>query len=51
VYAKLFSRGAQADAYGAAQILDRGAQAAARDADGCASQLFDRCTQAAARGT
>ena len=39
-----------ADALGAAQVLDRGAQAFARGAARCASQELDRFTQAVARG-
>jgi hypothetical protein len=38
---QVLNRGAQTDARGAAQILDRGAKAA-----GCASQVLDRGAQA-----
>jgi hypothetical protein len=42
--------GAQNDARGAAEILERGAQAAARGDARCASQVLGRCAQADARG-
>jgi hypothetical protein len=42
------NRGAQADARGATQVLDRGGQAAARGS--CLSELIERGAEAAARG-
>jgi hypothetical protein len=47
----VFDRDAQANARGAAQVLVRVAQAAARCAARCASQVLDRSTQAISRGT
>ena len=47
-WGKVLNRGAQADAFGATQVLGRGGQAAARG--NCLSQVLDRVAQAAARG-
>ena len=43
-------RDAQTDARGATQVLDRGAEAVARDTVPCASQVLDRGAEAVARG-
>jgi hypothetical protein len=42
-----FNRGAQADAHGARQVLDRGGQAVSRGS--CLSKLLDRGSEAVAR--
>ena len=42
------NRGAQADARGATQVVDRGGQAVARGS--CLSQVLDRGAEAVARG-
>jgi hypothetical protein len=47
---QVLGRGAQADAFGSAQVLDLYAQVAARGAARCASQLLERCAKAASRG-
>jgi alkyl sulfatase BDS1-like metallo-beta-lactamase superfamily hydrolase len=47
---QVLDRGAQTDFNGAAQVLDRSAQAVARGAARCASQVLDRGVQADARG-
>jgi hypothetical protein len=47
---QVLRRGAQADAHGAAKVLDRCVQAVARGAARCASQVLDCGAQAAARG-
>jgi hypothetical protein len=47
----VLDRDAQTKSRGAAQVLVRGAQAAARCAARCASQVLDRSTQAISRGT
>jgi hypothetical protein len=45
-----FNLGAQADARGATQVLDRGGQAVARGAVPCASKVLGRGAEAVARG-
>jgi len=45
---QVLDRGAQADARGAARVLDCGAQAVASGAARCTSQVFDRGAQAVA---
>ena len=47
---QVLDRVVQTNARGAAQVLDRGAQAVARGNARCASQVLDRGAQAKARG-
>ena len=47
-WGKVLNRGAQADAFGATQVLGRGGQVVSRDR--CLSQVLGRSAQAVARG-
>jgi hypothetical protein len=47
---RVINRGAQADARGATQVLDRGAQAVAWQSVPCASQVLDRGAEVVSRG-